>query len=100
MAELKPLLGPMPFRLPRMPWLEAAGLVALRQAAIESFGAPGYELTLAYPKAEGFAAAPRDFRPVDLSLGRAAQGGRFYLAGSLLDCPYRSEEHTSELQSH
>jgi uncharacterized heparinase superfamily protein len=87
MVDAKPLLGPMPLRLPRLPWVEAAAQIALRQAGIEGFGTPGYELTLAYPKAEGFAAAPRDFRPTDRAIGRGALTGRFFFAGSSLDVP-------------
>jgi len=86
-SEDLPLLGRRPLVLPRMLWLRAIGRLAARQAAIESFGAPGYGLTLAYPRTEGFAAQPRDYRPIDANAGRAALGGRFVYAGSLLDCP-------------
>jgi uncharacterized heparinase superfamily protein len=85
MTESKPLLGRAPLRLPRSPWVEAAGKVLARQAAIESFGAPGYGLTLSYPRTEGFAASPRDFRPADTALGRVLLGGRFAWAGAVLD---------------
>jgi uncharacterized heparinase superfamily protein len=83
----KPLLGPTPIRLPRSPWVEAAVRLLARQAAIESFGAPGYGLTLAGPRADGLAAAPRDLRPVDLNLGRAVLNGRFAFAGETLEAP-------------
>jgi uncharacterized heparinase superfamily protein len=85
MTEPKPLLGRAPLRIPRSPWAEAAARVLARQAAIESFGAPGYGLTLAYPRTEGFAASPRDFRPADGAEGRALLGGRFAWAGAVLD---------------
>jgi uncharacterized heparinase superfamily protein len=61
------------------------GRAVVRQIATEAYGAPGYALTLAYPKAGDFAATPRDFRPTDPGLGRAAAAGRFYFAGELLD---------------
>lgn len=85
--EEQPLLGRRPFSMPRMLWLRAAGRLAGRQAAIESFGAPGYGLTLAYPRTEGFAAQPRDYRPIDAAVGRAALGGRFVYAGALMEAP-------------
>src|SRR5262249_40148472 len=58
-----------------------------RQAAIESFGAPGYGLTLAHPHPEGLAATPRDFRPADKTLARAIMSGRFLFVGASLDAP-------------
>ncbi len=70
-----------------MLWLQAAGRIAARQGMIEGFGAPGYGLTLAWPRTEGFAAAPRDHRPVDAAIGRAILSGRFVFAGALLDAP-------------
>lgn len=70
-----------------MLWLQAAGRIAARQGMIEGFGTPGYGLTLAWPRSEGFAAAPRDYRPVDAAIGRAALGGRFVFAGVMLDAP-------------
>lgn len=72
-------------RLPDSPWLAAAGKVAARQLAAEVFGAPGYGWTLAHPRAEGFTAAPRDFRPADAEAGRTVLAGRFMLAGAMLD---------------
>lgn len=83
----KPLLGPRPIRLPRMPWLAAGGRMLARQAAIESFGAPGYGMTLAHPRPTGLAASPRDFRPTDRTLARAAISGRFLFVGASLDAP-------------
>jgi len=87
MAEIKPLLGPRLIRLPRMPWLSAARRLVVRQAMIEGFGAPGYGLTLARPRPEGFAASPRDFRPADRMAGRSIAAGRFIFAGAVLDAP-------------
>jgi uncharacterized heparinase superfamily protein len=83
----QPLLGIRPLRAPRTPWLAAAGRLLARQAAIESFGAPGYGLTLARPRPTGLAAAPRDFRPPDRALGRALASGRFLFVGASLDAP-------------
>lgn len=85
--DATPLLGPKPVRWPRMLWLQAFGRLAARQGMIEGFGAPGYGLTLAFPKTEGFAAGARDFRPVDPAIGRAALGGRFVFAGAMMDAP-------------
>jgi uncharacterized heparinase superfamily protein len=85
--EQTPLLGPKPFGLPRMLWLDALAKLAARQGMIEGFGAPGYGLTLAWPRTEGFAAGARDFRPVDQGVGRAALGGRFVFAGAMMDAP-------------
>lgn len=91
MAETKPLLGPTPIRLPRSPWAEAAVRLLARQAAIESFGAPGYGLTLSSPRADAMAAAPRDLRPVDRHAGRALMTGRFSFAGETLTAPRPSD---------
>ena len=62
-----------------------AGRLATRQAFIELYGLPGYHQTLKWPRAEGFAATPRDFRPCDPAVGRAILGGRFMLAGATLE---------------
>lgn len=83
----KPLLGPSPIRLPSSPWIEAAGRVLARQIVIESFGAPGYGMTLNGPRADTLAAAPRDLRPTDPGVGRAVLNGRFRLLGETLDAP-------------
>ena len=81
-----PATSPAPTpRKPAAPWPEAVGRAVLRQIAVEAYGAPGYGLSLIYPKADDFAATPRDFRPNDPGLGRAAAAGRFYFAGDLLD---------------
>lgn len=85
--DAKPLLGRQPVRWPRMLWLQALGKLAARQGMIEGFGAPGYGLTLSWPRTEGFAAGARDFRPIDPGIGRAALGGRFVFAGAMMDAP-------------
>ena len=72
-------------KLPRLPWLAAAARLSARQLGAEVFGAPGYVWTLSMPRAEGFAAAPRDFRPADPNVGRSTATGRFIIAGSVLD---------------
>lgn len=87
MVESNPLLGPTPFRLPRSPWAEAMVRLLARQAAIESFGAPGYGMTLAGPRAEGLAASPRDLRPTDRGAGKNLLNGRFALVGETLIAP-------------
>src|SRR5690606_10017195 len=45
----------------------------------------GYVWTLSFPRASGFAAAPRDFRPADPAVGRSAATGRCVIAGSVPD---------------
>lgn len=62
-----------------------AGRLMTRQAFIELYGLPGYHQTLKWPRAQGLAAAPRDFRPCDAEVGRAILGGRFMLAGATLE---------------
>lgn len=83
-----PRLSPPRLRAPRWldnPWVAAVGKLAGRQLAAEVFGAPGYVWTLAHPRAEGFAAAPRDYRLADAEIGRTVLSGRFMLAGAMLD---------------
>ena len=86
-SDQGPLLGKTPFQMPRMLWLQALGRLAARQGMVEGFGTPGYAFTLKFPVAEGFAAAPRDFRPADAAIGKAALAGRFVYVGSMLDAP-------------
>ena len=62
-------------------WPAILGRVLTRQMWIELYGLPGYAQTLAADKAVAFAAAPRDFRPVEGALGKAVLSGRFHLAG-------------------
>lgn len=66
-------------------WPAVAGRLLTRQLWIELYGLPGYGVTLSRPRAETFAAAPRDFRPHDAAIGRAILSGRFLLAGSVMD---------------
>lgn len=68
-------------------WLALAGRLMTRQLWIELYGLPGYALTLGGRPAQGFAASPRDPRPVDPNLGRLLLGGRFTLAGHSLEAP-------------
>ena len=68
-------------------WPALLGRMASRQLWIELYGLPGYGQTLKGRVAQGFAATPRDFRPVDPALGKALAGGRFTLAGFSLDAP-------------
>ena len=49
-------------------WPAIVGRMLTRQMWIELYGLPGYSQTLALPKAQGFAATPRDFRPHDPAL--------------------------------
>jgi len=68
-------------------WPAVAGRLLTRQMWIELYGLPGYGLTLRGRTAQGFAATPRDFRPVDPAPGKAVLGGKFVLAGTSLDAP-------------
>ena len=68
-------------------WPAVAGRLLTRQLWIELYGLPGYGLTLRGRTAQGFAATPRDFRPVDPAPGKAALGGKFVLAGASLEAP-------------
>ena len=61
--------GPM---LPR-----AAAHAVARQAEAEWFGSPPHRWAISGPRAEGFAAKPRDPRPRDLERGRQALVGAF-----------------------
>ncbi len=66
-------------------WPAIIGRLLTRQLWIELYGLPGYALTLKGRVAQGFAATPRDFRPVDPAPGKAVLGGKFILAGSSLE---------------
>lgn len=66
-------------------WPAVAGRLLTRQLWIELYGLPGYSLTLRGRVAQGFAATPRDFRPVDPAPGKGVMGGKFVLAGSSLE---------------
>ena len=68
-------------------WPAIAGRLLTRQLWIELYGLPGYGLTLKGRAAQGFAATPRDFRPVDPEPGKLVLGGKFLLAGSSLEAP-------------
>ncbi|MFC7377606.1 heparinase II/III family protein [Brevundimonas sp. GCM10030266] len=66
-------------------WPAILGRMLTRQLWIEAYGLPGYALTLRGRTAQSFAATPRDFRPVDPTVGKGILGGRFVLAGSSLE---------------
>lgn len=68
-------------------WPAVVGRVLTRQMWIELYGLPGYALTLKGRVAQGFAATPRDFRPVDPAPGKTILAGKFVLAGSSLEAP-------------
>lgn len=70
---------------PGLTWGKAAVLVAARRIADEWQASPPYRLTLEGPRAEGFAAGPRDFRPTDAEAGRWLLAGRFVLAGATME---------------
>ncbi|GAA0641530.1 heparinase II/III domain-containing protein [Brevundimonas lenta] len=68
-------------------WPALTGRMLTRQLWIELYGLPGYALTLKGRVAQAFASMPRDFRPVDPTIGKGALAGRFVLAGSSLEAP-------------
>lgn len=72
-------------------WPAIAGRLLTRQMWIELYGLPGYGQTLARPRAVGFAATPRDFRPYEAPPGKAVLTGKFLLAGSSMDAPAPSD---------
>jgi len=66
-------------------WPAVIGKLLTRQLWIELYGLPGYALTLKGGATQGFAATPRDFRPIDPVPGKGVLGGRFVLAGTSLE---------------
>ncbi|HEY3889369.1 MAG TPA: heparinase, partial [Caulobacteraceae bacterium] len=67
--------------------LEAAGAAFRSQVAREWRGSPPHLSGLERPRAEGWAAGPRDARPVDPIMAGAILGGVFPLAGETLAVP-------------
>ena len=66
--------------------LVCAALVALARRGRDAWAAtPFYRLSLNGPRATGFAAGPRDFRPADPDAGRRILAGRFVLAGATME---------------
>lgn len=72
-------------------WPAVLRRLVTRQMWIELYGLPGYGLTLGGGRAMGFAASPRDFRPVDPAPGKAVLSGRFALAGATLEAAEPSD---------
>jgi len=66
-------------------WPALAGRMLSRQLWIELYGLPGYAMTLKGGRVSAFAAAPRDFRPVEPHGGKGVLAGRYALAGSSMD---------------
>ena len=66
-------------------WPAILGRLLTRQMWIELYGLPGYSLTLKGRPGQGFAATPRDFRPVDPSIGKSLAAGKLILAGASLE---------------
>ena len=62
-------------------WLEAVWAALARQSRTEWYGSPPHLARLSGPRAQGFAAFPRDFRPADPDTGRAILTGTFDFAG-------------------
>lgn len=67
-------------------WPAMAGAAVMRQLWIELYGLPGYPLTLKR-RVSGFAASPRDIRPLESKTGADLLKGRFNLAGTRLETP-------------
>jgi uncharacterized heparinase superfamily protein len=68
-------------------WLQALGVGLRRQIASEWRGSPPHLNGLERPRAEGWAAGPRDVRPVSLAAAEAMAGGVFVFAGETLTVP-------------
>ncbi len=62
-------------------WTAALARLTGRQLREEWFGSPPHLWSIARPRSEGQAAAPRDFRPADIERGRAVLGGVFAFDG-------------------
>jgi uncharacterized heparinase superfamily protein len=71
----------------RGPTLEAVAAAFRNQLTREWRGSPPHLSGLERPKAEGWAAGPRDARPVDPIMAGAILGGVFPLAGETLAVP-------------
>lgn len=71
--------------VPGLAWMRAAATVVWRRGADEWAGGRAYRLTLSMPRAAGFAAGPRDFRPTSAEAGRWLLAGRFVLAGATME---------------
>jgi len=65
--------------------VRAAAAAARNRAADEWWATGAYRLMINRPAPRGFAAAPRDFRPVDSEAGRHVLAGRYDLAGARLE---------------
>jgi len=65
-------------------WLPALGATVSRQLRNEWLSSPLHRLGLSRPKAGGFAAGPRDVRPVDAGRGRSLMSGELTFAGQLM----------------
>ena len=64
--------------------LRAAAVAVARRASAEWRATGAYRALIERPAPKGFAASPRDFRPVDPEAGRRILEGRFDLAGATL----------------
>ena len=71
----------------RGPMLEAVAAAFRNQVEREWLGSPPHLSGLERPKAEGWAAGPRDARPTDAIMAGAIVGGVFRLAGETLAVP-------------
>lgn len=77
----------LPAALNRPPWLAvlAAGHAVRRRLTAEWNGMPLHLMAIAWPRPTGFAAAPRDFRPVRPEVGRSLLRGGFLFGEEAMD---------------
>lgn len=71
--------------LPGLDWARAGARVVRRRLSDELTAWPVYRFALSRPRANGFAAGPRDFRPTDAEAGRRLLAGTFLLAGASME---------------
>jgi uncharacterized heparinase superfamily protein len=65
--------------------VRAAAQIVSRRVSDEWWASGPYRLAIHRPAPRGFAAAPRNFRPIDLENGRHVLAGRFDLAGARME---------------
>ncbi|HTI66975.1 MAG TPA: heparinase II/III family protein [Caulobacteraceae bacterium] len=71
--------------VPGLAFVRAVAEATRRRLVEEWTGGRPYRLSLTLPRANGFAAGPRDFRPTDAEAGRRLLAGRFILAGATME---------------
>ena len=76
------MAGPSLSRLPGRNAVVAVAVAARRRLNDEWATTPFHRWGLTFPKPDGLAASPRDFRPVDAETGRRILAGAFIFAGA------------------